>query len=120
MNDEELRYYSAALDEVYTLRAALAHEARVRRRDLELRSYPSGRRAAGERAVERMIAAAGGRSREAYPTTEFDCHEALAAVDADHGLSRGQWEQEVDARRRRGGCATTATGQEPSPIQEGP
>lgn len=94
--EELLRYYSAALDEVYRLRAALAHEREVRRADLALKTYPKSRRSVAIQAMDRMVMAANGFASNAYAHPEIDLKAALRAVGADECLTRSQWEEEVD------------------------
>ena len=96
MNDEiELKYYSAALDEIYRLRRALAFEARVAEAHYEgLKSYPKSRRGYAEEQVARMREAAAGNADVQYrdmPHIDVYGQEAIP-----NGLSRGQWEALVD------------------------
>lgn len=94
-----LVYYSAALDEIYRLRAALAREAELRRDDLTLKTYPAGRRPIGQRAVERMNAAARGDVDGAYPG--LDAKQALRTAGADEGFTHHDWKQHVDRAKQR-------------------
>jgi hypothetical protein len=90
-------YYSAALDEVYRLRAALAHEAVEREADLALKTFPRSRRRHAREAVARMRAAAHGDSDVAYTQQDgFDAKSALISAGADECLTRHGWEREVD------------------------
>lgn len=95
MGDDMLAHYSAALDEIYELRAAMAHEADVLARHLELATFPKSRREAAEQQVDRMNAAARGSARITYRTTGTEAkQEALRSIGASPTLTRGQWEAE--------------------------
>jgi hypothetical protein len=97
----DMTYYSAALDEIYRLRAALAHESQVRDEDLALKSYPAGRRHAAQSAVARMTAAAKGSCADAYPPHRFNRKEALTAVGADGCFTHYDWMQQVHRSERQ-------------------
>lgn len=92
----ELRYFSAAAQEIYELRAALAHEALLRRRDLALKTFPASRRGDAEQAVERMLAAARGDVSAAYAT--INSQQALVAAGADPCLTNFGYMSTVDRR----------------------
>lgn len=98
-----LRYYSAALDEIYQLRAALASEARIVEAHLDLKSFPKSRRQFAEEQVNRMRAAAryGTRGRRYRVDRHYDAKDALRGVGAKETLTRDQFEQEVDRAQRR-------------------
>lgn len=91
MTDEEMAHYSAALDEIYRLRTALAYEASVVDVHLGYKTFPKSRRFFAEQQVERMREAARG---------DADSHRHLAPPTLGHarraagmdGLTRHQWE----------------------------
>lgn len=95
---ELLRYYSAALDEVYRLRAALASEARIIEAHVTLKSFPKSRRGFAEDQVQRMRATAryGTQGRRHSLDRHFDNKSALRDAGADECLTRDQFEREVD------------------------
>lgn len=99
--EQILAYYSAALDEVYRLRRALAAEARVTEAHLTLKSFPKSRRRFAESQVDRMRQAARGDAEAAYAGHESWVLDS-AAKDAGmpQTLTRSQWEREIDARAR--------------------
>jgi hypothetical protein len=92
----DMRYHSAALDEIFWLRAALAHEAAVRRTDLTRATYPAGRRRAAEEAIVRMVAAACGGCGPAYRAAGVDNKAALASAGASDCLTGFDWMRHVD------------------------
>lgn len=96
-----MKYYSAALDEIYSRRAASAKEALVRTEDLRLKSYPAGRRRAAEEAIERMTAAARGACVDGYPPDAVDRKAMLSAVGADECFTHHDWKQHVDRTEQR-------------------
>jgi hypothetical protein len=85
---ELLRYYSAALDEIYALRAALASEARIIEAHL-------------------MQAAAkyGTRGRAYSTDRHYDRKAALRSAGAGECLGRSQFEREVDRSTPKRGQA---------------
>lgn len=98
MNDGaiELRFYSAALDEIYRLRAALAHEAAERETDVAMSTFPRSRLRAAHDSIVRMRAAAQGHSDIAYEKQDWYAPQQwLESVGASHCLTRHSWEQEV-------------------------
>jgi hypothetical protein len=102
-NDDMLFHYSAALDEIYRLRQALAIEARSTEAHLQFKTFPKSQRPYAERQIARMRAAARGEATQAYQ--DFDSvrsENALRAAGADVSLSRHQWEARelTDADRR--------------------
>jgi hypothetical protein len=92
------RYYSAALDEIYELRAALAYEAMQQRGSLELKTLPKSVREASRAAVSRMEATAryGTRGRAHSTDERFRRQGLLKDVGASGLLTRDMWEREVD------------------------
>ncbi len=95
VDEDLLGHYSAALDEIYALRAALAVEARTTEVHLEYRSFPKSRRAIAEQQIARMRAAATQPARYAYGDVSYRYRELkrLGAVT----LTRVQWEARDDA-----------------------
>lgn len=100
MNDEEMRLYGRALDEIYSLRAVLAYEAMRIKADLSLKSFPKSRRPFAEEAVERLRAAARGDHWPAYNHIKRP-KSCLRECGASETLTRTQWEQEPDPYERR-------------------
>lgn len=88
---EDERHYFDALDEVYALRALLAHEALVLKAHLGYKTFPKSRRAIAEEQVERMQQAARGQVKQDYTGSEQRKH-ALTEAGAPEILTRGQWE----------------------------
>lgn len=95
---ELMRYYSAALDEIHTLRAALAYEAMQHRGSLELKTLPKSAREAAESAISRMEAAAryGTRGRAYTQNIRWRPQALLKDTGASGLLTRASWEREVD------------------------
>lgn len=90
-----LDHYSAALDEIYELRRALAYEARVVEAHYEdFKTFPKSRRRIAEEQVQRMRKAASGHAELAYAGTPHYSLDASAKEAMPNGLSRGQWEAE--------------------------
>lgn len=85
-----LGHYSAALDEIYALRAALAYEARVVEAHLDFKSFPKSRRAIAEEQIERMRTAATHQALSAYEGLSHRLDE-LQRLGAGT-LTRAQWE----------------------------
>ncbi len=94
--DEMLKYYSAALDEIFRLRTALAYEAGVIKAHLDYRTFPQGRRYVAEQQVERMRASAQGRSEQAYAETSRTSLRHVRQQLAIETLTRGHWEVGCD------------------------
>lgn len=91
---------SQLLDEIYLLRIALALEADRVEADLDLKSFPTSRRAGAEEAVEQMRAAARGQMVLAYPDLTGDqARGALRRAGAEPTLTLPQWETEQEVRR---------------------
>jgi hypothetical protein len=96
--DDMLRYYSAALDEIYHLRRALQFEARVVEAHYEdYKTFPKTRRAIAEEQVARMRTAATGKTERAYAGMNQQSLDASANEAMPDGLSRSRFEREVDA-----------------------
>lgn len=97
-HDEMLRHYSAALDEIYRLRAALAYEARVIGGHLLLAGFPKSRREIAEQQIERMRTAVRGRTRWAYDgvMSAGAAEGLLRAAGASPTLTRTEWEESHD------------------------
>jgi hypothetical protein len=98
MSPEEMRYYSAALDEVYRLRAVLAYESHVLKAHLELKTFPKSRRTIAEDQVARMRATAryGTQGRRHSQDLFCDLKTALSDAGAAETLTRSAFEREVD------------------------
>lgn len=105
--DELIGYYSRALDELYFLRQAMAYEAEGIAVSLQLKTFPKSRRVIAENQVKRMKRAAVGEVERAY--SQIPVWHKVAALervleefeDKHLGLSRGQFEQEIDKRDGR-------------------
>lgn len=92
MHEIDIAHYSAALDEIYRLRTALAYEARVTQAHLNYATFPKSRRKVAEQQMARMLAAAVGESARAY--SEIG-HQSLMFCREQAGmglLTRGGWE----------------------------
>lgn len=95
--DEMLRYYSAALDEIYWLRVALAVEAEAQAGNLNFKTFPKSQRKATEQSIARMQACARGERPERYRSLSLSWLDGLFdALGGRRTLTRHQWEQEVD------------------------
>lgn len=89
-----LAHYSAALDEIYRLRRALAYEASVLAVHLELASFPKSRRRFAEEQIVRMRLAAQGATRAAYDeVSRPGMDHAAEEARMPKTLTRGQWEE---------------------------
>lgn len=87
-----LAHYSAALDEIFRLRTALAYEAGVLEAHLGLATFPKSRREIAEGQIERMREAA--RTSGGLPYAEV-ASWALEQAREQAGmtvLTRGTWE----------------------------
>lgn len=105
----ELRHYSAALDEVFRLRRALAAEATMLESLLELRTFPGSRRVAVVEQVGRMREAARGRADRAYAVRSAELAEAMCAAGASETLTRSAFERAIDAAARPYPGSSSAT-----------
>lgn len=81
---------SAAVDEIYFLRALIADEAAIIEAHLDYKTFPKTRRAIAEQQVERLRRVARG---EMWTATrdKFDQHRALRTADADTFLTNAMW-----------------------------
>lgn len=85
--------YSAALDEVWALRRALAYEASVAEVHGEYKTFPQSRRRFLAEQVERMRRAARGEAERAYASTNSrSIDHALREAGASQTLTRFEWE----------------------------
>jgi hypothetical protein len=83
---------SAALDEVWRLRRALAYEAAVLHATLGYKTFPKSRRWVTEDAEERMILAALGDSQIAYAdVSDQSLRFAMRAIRGRQTLVRSDW-----------------------------
>lgn len=90
---------SAALDEVFRLRRALAYEAEAIAAHLSLRSFPKSRRPIAEQQIERMRSAARGESRPAYGgTASLALRSAMENAGAPETLTRAAFADEQEPR----------------------
>lgn len=88
-----LAHYSAALDEVFRLRQALAYEARVSESLLSYTSLPVGARKKAEGQVERMRRSARGEVEAVYAEVPNHHRQSVMRQAGMHPtLTRGQWE----------------------------
>lgn len=93
--------YSAALDEIYALRRALAYEARVvEAQTLDISRLGKNRREHLERAIERMQHAARGAVSIAYAgTSRRSLESCMEHAGGSNRLTRSQWEASLPTRR---------------------
>lgn len=100
LTEEELRKaLTAAMDEIYELRTALAYEAQVRVADLGYKRYPAGRRILGEQAIERMRMASRGDWR-LYVRMEWWVREAARReAGMPQAFNVPLWLDEMRSRR---------------------
>jgi hypothetical protein len=99
MTDEiQMKYYSAALDEIYRLRRALAYEARVvEAQTLDVQALGKNRRAHIKESVDRMRKSVQGHAEAVY--AGLDRSSLRMALEQTRGtslLTRAMWEDEVD------------------------
>lgn len=89
-----LAEYSAALDEVYALRRALAYEARVvEAHTLDIPRLGKNHREHLERAIERMKGAARGESATVYAgTNRRSMDQCMEEAGVSETLTRAEWE----------------------------
>lgn len=92
--------YSAALDEIYALRRALAYEARVvEAQTMDMTRLGKGRRHHLERSIMRMTQAARGDVDVAYAgTSSRSLDRSMDEAGASNLLTRSSWEAEVASR----------------------
>jgi hypothetical protein len=97
--DTLLGAYSAALDEIWQLRKAMAYEAATIEAHLSLKSFPKSRRQYAEKQVEQMRAAARGEVETAYAgCSSLSMRHAMGEAGADQTMTRLQWEAEKGFR----------------------
>lgn len=92
--------YSAALDEIWRLRRALAYEAAGMEVSLELKTFPASRRTVSEEQIRRMRLSAQGLSQAAYAghiSRNLDL--ALEGLTGTATLTRAAFEAERPATR---------------------
>jgi hypothetical protein len=96
--EDFLKLYSKALDEIFRLRQALAYEAAVTDAHLGLKTFPKSRRKAAEGQISRMRGAARGEARRTYSEVKIRACVPLAMklAEADGSLTRAQFESEGD------------------------
>jgi len=95
--EDLLRYYSAALDEIFRLRRALALEGGTIKGHLNLKMFPRSRREITLAQVRRMQDAACGNASVSYSGIDYHVVEAsMRDAGASNHLTRDQWEREVD------------------------
>jgi hypothetical protein len=104
--DALLPYYSAALDEIYRLRVALAVEAEAQSGNLNFKTFPKSQRLPTAQSIARMKAAAIGERPERYRSLSVAWLDDLfASLGGNRLLTRDIWEREVD--RVSGGSGTS-------------
>lgn len=95
-----LALYSAALDEIYRLREALAYEAGGIENHTSYATFPKSRRSIAAQQIERMRSAARGDSQVAYAgLNSAVLRGALREAGAPDTLTRWQFEQQVAPKR---------------------
>ncbi len=87
-----LAHYSAALDEIYRLRTALAYEAEAIAAHLSYATFPKSRREIAEKQIERMHAAAAGDAQKAYTEVPHWAQEGVRQAVGVPLLTRETWE----------------------------
>jgi collagenase-like PrtC family protease len=98
MNEIDPEDYSAALDEIYRLRQALAYEADVVTAQTDLK-LSKRRRSEIDASVERLRAAARGEAQRVYAgTSSLSLRGSLKRAGAPDTLTRWQWEATVPKR----------------------
>lgn len=91
----KLSHYSAALDEIFRLRTALAFEALVTEAHLGYRTFPKTRRRYAEEQAERMRECARGQALTAFAGRSWQSlRTGLREAGAAETLTREQWETE--------------------------
>lgn len=89
----DLAAYSAALEEIYRLRCALAYEALINREYLTYATLPKSIRREIVKRANRMHDAARGRVAEAYAGVDsYLMQELMEEAGASPTLTRAQWE----------------------------
>jgi phosphoribosylcarboxyaminoimidazole (NCAIR) mutase len=93
MGDVDLAHYSAALDEIYRLRCALAYEAEVVAEYLTFATLPTTVRRDVRDQLDRLRAAACGGAQHGYAmVTSETMKRVLREAGASETLTRGSWE----------------------------
>jgi hypothetical protein len=87
-----LKVYSAALDEIYALRRALAYEATVLNVHLDYKTFPKSRRRFAEEQRVRMTAAACGDRSRYSDVSSLSLRHAMDQVGASQTMTRHEWE----------------------------
>lgn len=91
-----LAVFSAALDEIYALRQALAYEALVVDNHLAYRTFPKSRRDHAEQQVARMQACARGDAKATYDRdTWASRRHALREAGASDTLTSAEWQEKA-------------------------
>lgn len=97
-------YYSAALDEIYFLRRALAYERMYQRAYLDFLTLPKGVRNRVDVAMARIKLALRYGLREAYKdVSEQSWNWSIRSAGMPQTLTRYQWEDEVNSRKMANG-----------------
>jgi hypothetical protein len=93
---DEIKELSAALDEIFRLRRALAYEADTLKHHLALKTFPKSRRDIAEQQIERMEESARGNATSAYITfsSETLC-DAMERAEASPTLTRSEFAREL-------------------------
>ena len=89
---------SAALDEIYRLRKAMAYEAGVIAAHLDLKTFPKSRRYPAQQQIERMRSAARGEERSHSTVQARALRSALGDAGASETLTRDEWEHQRGLR----------------------
>jgi hypothetical protein len=94
--EDPIAELSAALDEIYRLRGALAYEAEVLNQHLSYKTFPKSRRDIAERQIGRMQQSARGDADLAYGIISSGGHmrEALKRTGASETLTRWEFADE--------------------------
>lgn len=94
---------SAAVDEIYVLRAMLADEARIIEAHLSYKTFPKSRREIAERQIARMRAVARGETEGLERVAGSGSRKAaLRWAGADECLTNAQWAEQRGLRRVEG------------------
>lgn len=94
-SEPTLENYSLALDEIFRLRRALAHEAAILVVHTEYATFPKSRRKIAENQISRMALSARGGAEAAYAgMNQESLRSSLIEAGASQTLTRAQWEAE--------------------------
>ena len=100
-NEILMSHYSAALDEIYRLRRALAYEASVNLVHLDYKTFPKTRRGIASEQVTRMQAAARGDAERVYAGVGYlSLRHAFMQAGAPEVFTRATWEESRNALSR--------------------